>query len=206
MSSSRSFYTLFFLSWSTSWDRYCWHRCLRQFLWRPGFHAAGFSCWCPIPLVQVGARPWGCPILLLEAPGQGGQWGHRGWGSRGNLCQFLTVRNSSWALPRQGEAALCPDAAGVLPVPSTHPRALSFPGKRGEPSPAGTEPSSPHSLLSLLPPRQTKPLLAPLGRVKLPFKGNLGTTCCISCSPCSLLLLSHGCCQRRDELGAPGGV
>lgn len=209
MSSSRSFHTLFFLSWSTSWDRYCWHRCLRQFLWRPGFHAAGFSCWWPIPLSRWEPGPGQAGGVQSfcwkhqDREGSGGGRGATGAGALGVTCASSSqVRNSSRALPRQGEAALCPDAAGVLLLSSTHPRALSFPGKQGGPLPAGTEPSSPHSLLSLLPPRQTRPLLAPLGCVKLPFKGNLGTTCCISCSPCSLLQLCSPMAAARGRISS----
>lgn len=128
VSSSRPFHTLFFLSWSTSWDRQCWHRSLRQFFWRLGFHAAGFSGWWPIhfsrwehgPGQAGGVQPFCWKHQDREDNG-GGRGAAGAEAARGNLSQFLTVRNSSWALPRQGEVALCPDAAAVLLLPSTHP-------------------------------------------------------------------------------------
>lgn len=125
VSSSRAFHTLFFF---------------------PG-HVLGQAVLAQVP--QAGFLEAGCSccwvLLLLEdphGPGQAGGiqpfcWGHqdreedgggreapRAEAAQGNLCHFLTLRNSSWALPRQGEAALCPDAAGVLTLPPTHESSL----------------------------------------------------------------------------------
>lgn len=167
MSSSKSFHTLFFLSWSTSWDRQCWHRCLREFLWRPGSPAGGTPC------VQVGAqaRPGqGCPALPLARM-------EEAEAAQGNLCQLLTVR-----IP----AGLSPDRVRLLFALMLLEFSLSHPATP-EPSPfqesgLGPSPLAPSpallthtellsllsliSLLSLLPPRHTRPLPALPGRVQ----------------------------------------
>lgn len=192
--SSRSSHTLFFLSWSTSWDRQCWHR---QFLWRLGFH-----CW----VLLLGADP----LVQVGAPGQtGGVQGVPQGGARGaeaaweNLCQFLTVRNSSWALTDRVRLLFA-----LMLLEFSFPHAPTH-----ELSPF-QESSVSHCCLALSPalllsafPASSVANTTSAGStghvyVHLPSKGNPGATCCISCSPSSAgpALLSHGC--SRGGIGS----